>query len=291
LGLIDFFINYAFRIDLIPRLLYDSRWVNVGPRFHSFLGEPRDAFVFLFFASAVLHLRSLINNIKPPGTFFYIILILCLMATKSFSGIIGLIIGVLLMVSFINFSLKRLLTIFGMSLFAIILIYLAINNISRLENFYIVLLSLLGEREWASVEQMPMLIRFQYPEILPFLEVYNRFITFDIYHLFFGSGLGSASFFLNNYLNSALHIVDNPNSQVIRFVFEVGLIGTLIYLAAIFKPLFLFNNSIENKKNLVTLIPTCFFYGSIMGHRSHLDLVYVGILILFLVNKNHEHKL
>ena len=49
LGLIDFFINYAFRIDLIPRLLYDSRWVNVGPRFHSFLGEPRDAFVFLFF--------------------------------------------------------------------------------------------------------------------------------------------------------------------------------------------------------------------------------------------------
>jgi len=291
LGLIDFLVNYTFRVDLIPRLLYDSRWVNVGPRFHSFLGEPRDAFVFLLFGSAVLHLRSVINNTKPPGIFFYIILILCLIATKSFSGIIGLIIGVFFMVCFINFSLKRFLTIFSISIFAIILIYLAINNISRLENFYIVLLSLLVEHEWASPEQMPMLIRFQAPEILPFLEIFDRFITFDIYHLFYGSGLGSASFFLNNYFNSALHIVDNPNAQVVRFLFEAGLIGTLAYLVAIFKPLFLFNNLIENKKKLVTLIPACFFYGSIMGHRSHLDLVFAGILILFLVNQSHEHKL
>ena len=56
LGIIDFLLVYMAGYEFIPRHLSDMR--HVGIRFHGIAGEPRDAFVHLFFGLCLLFLKE-----------------------------------------------------------------------------------------------------------------------------------------------------------------------------------------------------------------------------------------
>jgi hypothetical protein len=290
-GIIDYLFIVYSGIDLIPRHIIDSRWVSVGHRFHSILGEPRDAFVYLLFATSILFFRSAVQKRNTPNIFLLALIILGLALTKSFSGIIGLILGIFLLIFFNRFSFKNLLVIFFTTLLLLIAVFFSIEHVVRLNQYFNELSNFLNQHEWISSDQIPYLIRVQAPDILPFIEIYNRFIEFDFYNVFFGSGAGSTSYFLNNYFNFSEYVVDNPRAQLTRIIFESGLIGTFFYLMALFRPVFLLKGLTENSYLNQIIFISCIFYGSVLGQRSHLAFIFVGIVIAYIEISRHKQKL
>ena len=297
-GLIDYIFLVFGDIDLISRHLFDREDIGVGYRFHSILGEPRDAVVYLLFGTSILFIISAIKNTKPPNILLLGIIFLCLASTKSFSGVIGILFGLLLMLFFLDLSLKRLFAFFCVITFLIISLYFSIEYIEHFGQYYNDLSILLTHHSWNNLtsmaeinEQMPALIWVQSPDIIPSIEFFYRLIEFDFFHLFFGSGIGSASYFLNNYFDFLMSEVNNPRAEFTRLIYETGLIGMLFYLLALFRPILLLRSSIEKIYMNQILIITCLFYGSVLGHRSHLGLIFAGIVITLLVNRNHNLKL
>ena len=96
LGLLDASLSYFLRYDLICRHLVDTGCVGVGYRFHSILGEPRDAFVFIAYIFAFYGLTLFLGRINKISLFYCLLLIFLLIATQSASGLVGLVISLFL---------------------------------------------------------------------------------------------------------------------------------------------------------------------------------------------------
>ena len=130
---------------------------------------------------------------------------------------------------------------------------------------------------------MPNLIYVQSADIIPILLIYERLISMDFYNLFFGSGIGTASFFTNNFTFEFLE-VNNPRAQVSRIVFESGLAGFYIYLMILIKPIKEFLHRIDSNYRTYFFISSIFLIGAVMGQRSNLSLIFIGILYTVLIN-------
>ena len=84
-GVID--LGFAANgIHLVPRHIAD--WRMVGMRFHGLAGEPRDAFVYLFFGLAILHLHAHFRGLKL-SKWWYVAIIAAALFTQSTSGFLG----------------------------------------------------------------------------------------------------------------------------------------------------------------------------------------------------------
>ena len=90
----------------------------------------------------------------------------------------------------------------------------------------------------------------------------------------FGSGIGTSA--VNNY--SYVDIMDafgNPNSQLIRSIYESGFIGS-IYLFIFYFPFI--NKNIDSRVKINLYIFTSFVLAFSLGVRSANALIYLGIL-------------
>ena len=99
----------------------------------------------------------------------------------------------------------------------------------------------------------------------------------------FGSGIGTSA--VNNY--SYVDIMDafgNPNSQLIRSIYESGFIGSILFISIFYFPFI--NKNIDSRVKINLYIFTSFVLAFSLGVRSANALIYLGILSS-LISNNH----
>lgn len=278
-GFLDVLTTY-FGYDLLTRHLFDS--TNVGPRFHSFLGEPRDAFVvlasILFFIS-YYNYKSFFTNYK----YYVFSLLTAIVLTQSLSGMIGVIIGIILLI-FYTVKIKIIYKyIFPVSL-VLLIVFIGINfSVGETENRFSLYLDGLDEL-FTSLEQgsISPLYEGQIASILPVYLQYQNLINLNFLPLFFGYGIGMSSFYSSGFLN--LNEVTNPASQITRIFFEFGFFGIFLFHKIIKE----FYNKLELKNTPFHLQGAFFiFIGTNLSHRSNSLLI---IFLLCVLTLNYSQK-
>jgi len=126
--------------------------------------------------------------------------------------------------------------------------------------------------------ELPPIIMTQINNIYPLWIRWTEIIQFNLLPLFMGTGLGTASV-ANGYIVTEGGVL-NPHANIVRIVFESGLIGMLLYIAAFIQPARKLSKNLA-KRNYV-LIPTLLMIGVSFGHRSATLFIFLGISILVL---------
>jgi len=288
IGLIDVLCN-VLGFDIIPRHLVDSSWITVGLRFHSIAGEPRDAFVYLMFAISLLLLKAIIKEDNKLGIGSLLVIMGCLILTQAFSGMVGILFGIILLVVFTKISLKNFIAFLSVMFVSVLIGYIAVKYSLRIHRYYDMVLSLPNVMQ--NVAELPMIVKNQSPDLVPLWLYLNSLFDFDLYTILFGSGIGSSSFAMNNFMGHNVAVVDNPRGQLTRLIFESGVIGLYVYLLVLIKPIKHFTVIINKKYQLITWISVLLFYGSVLGHRSNLALIFSGIIISIIMNQLYKSKL
>ena len=273
LGTIDLFLILFTGYEFIPRHLSD--FTHVGQRFHGLAGEPRDAFVYLFFGIALLYLREIWTGVKFNRIWLLLILVAALL-TQSTSGFLGLGMSVALILVYQVPRMKlssALLVVF--SAFALLTVVLSVILNSPRILLYIDAAPLAMNALEKGLE-LPPLIMYQVNNIYPLWMRWTEIIQMNILPLFMGTGLGTASI-TNGYILTEGGVL-NPHANIIRIVYEGGLIGTLLYIAAFLQPVR--NLSKTLFKPSYILIPMLLMIGVSFGHRSSTLFIFLGISIL-----------
>lgn len=280
-GILDSFSNYMFYVDIIPRHLVDNRWIHMMWRFHSFCGEPRDAAVYLFFLLAIYSLHCSINKIKVDKTILLIILF-CIVITQSISAYVGIFLGLLGLI-FLKFSIRLILISAVISVLFFLLLFnlLKLNQFYRINDAYEGIIKIPYFLENYGV--LPSNLIPQSPDIIPLWIMWLKIKSFDFFNVLLGHGFGSASFAVNNFTNYFAGL-NNPRSNLIRYLYEVGLIGTIIYIYIFVIPIKKIKLIINKFYYNQFFIASIFLLSATLGHRSNLYLILIGITISIVVN-------
>jgi hypothetical protein len=277
-GLLDLVYFYFYKTNLIYRHLYDG--VEVGFRFHGFAGEPRDAFVYVTLGSAMYLLnRIYVNNIK--SNYWMLFFTLCMLVmTKSMSGLIGVVLSLLLVIFFYTNSHNIHRVLFWV-FFVFCIVFFVMYNTDRLV-YYINELDILYDYLSNNSNQRLQYLGGQLPNIFPIWDRWVDLISGNPIFVFFGSGIGTSSVVNNIYFPYAE--IANPHSQIVRFFYEIGLVGIYLFIYLFIKPI---KRSYVSKEyyNLI-IFSTLVVIGIFFGHRSSSIFIYYGVLIVVLGFKN-----
>ena len=292
MGWIDFLLS-PFGIEIIARHFNDG--VHVGIRWHSFFGEPRDAFSALIFFSFILFLRNFNNTKKVWSDYRMQLAVLSTIFTFSLSGIIGIALSILLIIMmylFYGISFGRFLILLGFTLLLIMATLLLFNQSERLNEYYeatILLGEILFNSEPIYIEGV---LSGQAPNLIP---IWHRIYEFNqgIYMpLLFGTGLGSSAIINSFYIGEETLL--NPHTQISRIIFEFGIIGTILFILSFFWPIHFYTKQFEldDSKRKSLFIAFCWIMGSFLAHRSSIAYVFLGITTayLFLNYKTNERQ-
>lgn len=272
------FIDLAFAmtgVGLVPRHIAD--WRFVGARFHGLAGEPRDAFVYLFLGLALLHLESYRKGRKLSKLLVFTVIASALL-TQSASGLIGVTIFIVLFSvdSLVTrMDVRRLLLVTSVLVIVPCVIYGAVNSSERLL-MYIESASDL----WDLLESgtaLPYLMMVQSPNIYPLYDLTVKAREMNILPILLGSGMGSASAVNNHYASFASGELLNPNSQLVRSLFEYGLVGTFFFIRSFVYPVKQLTRTMERKDRSVFIVLALLLMGCFLGQRSAAPFIYLGI--------------
>jgi hypothetical protein len=274
LGTLDLMMAAAHR-PLLPRQLYDNTYV--GARFHGIAGEPRDAFVYLFFALAILHLESFYRGVTLDRRWIAVIVVAALL-TQSGSGLVGLalFVGLYIVYTLPRMGLKRLIQILILTTVVAVTVYEAIVRSPRL-----MLYARAATGVWSALQAgaaVPGIIAVQVSSFFPLYELWRKLVTFNWIPVFIGSGLGSASAVNSHYIGASGDLA-NPTSQLVRTLYESGIIGTILFLRAFTKPVTYLTRHLPPKRRNGFLVMMLLLVGCFLAHRSSAAFIYVGIVI------------
>jgi hypothetical protein len=286
IGFIDLVLMWIFSgYGGLPRHAFET---EVGFRFHGLFGEPRDAFGFLILGFSVLWLKGLwLNKSKSTNYLFFTILV-AIFLTKSTSGLIGLVFTFILMVLFyINFT--RVKNIAKPLYFVIPItgvIFLSVSSIPRVGMYYDSFF-LLYESLSASLPVSEMVsgyINNAYPIWHRWIEILNL----KIIPLLFGTGLGTSSVINNIFLEKDIFVTINPNSNLIRMLYDVGIVGVFLLIMSFLMPIkkILILNKVRN----IIMIMMIFILGAYLAHRSISPFIFLGLLLVVVSNLRSGNK-
>lgn len=283
-GFLDLLFAFFTGSALIKRHFGEA--TDVGFRFHSFAGEPRDAFVYLVFASCVLVIyQTLFQGIKNSKLLLYLLL-LALILTQSASGILGIFIGGVLALSYFLGKLnKKAFYFLGIFLCLIWIIAMLIPYSPRMQ-LYIDGFGGLYDNLKSGAE-LPYILLVQSVNFLPFWGMFNQILQFNFIQFFLGSGFSTAAYYNMNFIGD--YSYSNPNSQITRILFEGGIIGFVLYLAFLTKPVLSFFNTFLVKEKHNAIFIFFLLTGSALAHRSQTPFILLG-LIMSLRNINLSNK-
>ncbi|MDC3047194.1 hypothetical protein OA165_02765 [Prochlorococcus sp. AH-736-A21] len=311
LGYLDLIFDYL-GFNLLNRTILDS--LDIGPRFHSLANEPRDYVVacIYFLASLSIFFVSPLsgNTFKKYFKFYLIILIplafLSLILTNSFTFIttsaIFLIISIFVIIikSIIFLFQSKLYRSYSLGMFIVstlfLSVYLILNDSQFLQNFgferitryldsFDSLRIYLGEGNSDFINyltEMDPLLRSQGVTILPLLEFFSPQNASDIYYQIVGNGIGSTTELLKKI--SEDEILINSHSQLVRLIYEQGIIGFLFFLYihfSIIKNSTLSINSSKLQKSLFFIFSTLLLIAYLVQRRSEYFL-FLGLNYLYL---------
>jgi len=276
LGILDMGILYFFDVDLIPRHIADG--VNVGLRFHGLAGEPRDAFVYLFFGLAILYLDSFFNKEKI-NNYWIVAIILAALLTQSASGLVGILIFIALYTVYNVISLNIFLKFYKFIILLIVSIggiFLMIDNSDRIVIYLDGIMNLWHFLSMNAI--LPYGMLEQKDNIYPIYDMYLKIDNLDLISIFVGNGFGTASI-INNIYSPGEYILSNPHSQLVRIIYEGGLIGFLLYVLTFTYPIKFYSKHIpyENKNEFIILI--LLLLSCTLAHRSSANFIFLGLFI------------
>ncbi len=235
-GVVDLSLAFVgiYPVPLVPRHIAD--WVLVGFRFHGLAGEPRDAFVYLFLGLAVFCLEAHIKR-QPLSKFWTVAVISAALFTQSGSGLVG--IGVFLVLFNVynlthTMNVRHFLLLLAILTLTPTLMYVAFCSSERLLQYLKSASNLWNLLE--SGNELPYLMYVQSPNIYPLYDLTVKARELNILPIIFGSGFGSASAISNYYDPRAIGELNNPNSQLVRSLFESGIIGTFFLIRSFLSP-------------------------------------------------------
>ena len=287
IGIFDFVLSFL-NIDLVSRFLYDPTFIP--NRFHGLAGEPRDAFIYLIFGALVFALRHFwIGNRGLPYVLLSII-IACLIFTQSASGVVGVLIAgvfVSFYLFFKNLSLKRIIRFFFYILFLALVLFALYQNSERLQA-YVEAFSILYD-SLSKQDKLPLILSGQMNDIFPLWARFKEVVSLNFYPLLIGTGFGSASVVTNNLaIGSIIESGEilNPHSQLVRLIYESGIIGFGIFIFAFLKPIERLSSNQDNTERLIIMI--LIMIGCFMGHRSSTLFIFFGLMLSVLNFKNLE---
>jgi hypothetical protein len=278
IGVVDLAFDVV-GIHIVPRHIVD--WVHVGVRFHGLAGEPRDAFVYLYLGLAVLNLEAYIKG-QPLSKFLIITVISASILTQSASGLVGCAVFLVL------FSAKSLIHIMNIRRLFLSLTILTLTSI-LMYGFIIssehILAYLKSTSDlWYLLESgsaLPHLMMIQSSNIYPLYDLTVKARELNILPVIIGSGMGSSSAITNYYTsiaNASIAIeLSNPNSQLVRSLFESGIVGTYFFIMSFFYPVKQFTKRFKTKDRRRFIILILLLIGCFMGHRSSAPFIYLGI--------------
>jgi hypothetical protein len=289
LGYIDFILIAVFNIEFIPRHLVDG--FHPGMRFHGLAGEPRDAFVYLLYALAVMNLKIFWEKREMISTKWIILIFITLILTQSASGLLGLLFsGVLILVFGGNgFSVKKAFRIFLIVVALFIIAYIGAESSDRIM-FYIKVFP----DVWQAIneqKEIPLIFLGQMSNIYPVWDLFNNVLNFNLIPITIGRGLGTASI-ISNRLGGVSELF-NPHSQLIRILYESGTIGIILFIYAFVHPTRILTKHLSMDQQKRFLLLLLILIGAFFGQRSSSLYIYLGIFLLvfqLLENEEQTHK-
>jgi|TARA_B110001450_G_scaffold54655_1_gene51160 hypothetical protein len=274
-GYLDYFLFATTGIDLIARHFFDG--VGVGQRFHGFAGEPRQAAVYLVFSLAVLQLESIYFKTKF-NNWYYFLIIPAFFLTVSVTAVLMLAIFIsFATIYFLRdfFSVRTLvfLIIVCLAIFAGYISTIYIGRFSDYLEAFDDLFFLLD-----SGAELPLLIRVQIGEIAPIFEMFTMLRDGNVMPVIFGSGMGSIPVTLYGFMGN-MDGWGNPNAQIVRILFETGLLGALLYTLAFIYPLKTLTKNFSISDKRIILLSTMLLLSANFALRSPTLMIYFGLLI------------
>ena len=281
IGFIDYLLVVFFQIEFLPRHFSDMR--HVGSRFHAMAGEPRDAAVYLSFCFAFFVLYNEWNNAKKISYSWFIAALIALILTQSFSGYLGILLGTSLILIYMlpYMSIRQIFFLLFTLLF---LTSIFIYFISQSERIMLYLTALpIAIEAIERGQDLPYAIEVQISNFYPVWLRFQEVMEFNILPTLIGTGFGSSAVANAEVMDPSG--VLNPNANIIRILFDSGLLGLLFYMVAFLYPIIRSRKTFINKNFLV--ITYLFLIGATLAHRSALIYIYLG---LFLVTVNYRIK-
>lgn len=268
-------------IRLLPRHISDlvSGGGFAGVRFHGLAGEPRDAFVYLFLGLVFFKLEAYTKG-QSLSKYWIVTIISAAILTQSASGLIGIAVFlVLYTMDSLTYAVnvRRFYLLFAILIIVPVLLYGAISSSERLLEYLESMSDL-----WSLLEsraELPYLMLVQSPNIYPLYDLTVKARDLNILPIIIGSGLGSSSAINNLYASFAEGQMINPNSQIVRSLFECGIIGTFFFIRSFVYPIKRLTKRIAIKDRSTFIILTWLLIGSFLGHRSAAPFIYLGIFL------------
>jgi hypothetical protein len=268
IGYVDYIFAEFWSIDLVYRHISDG--IHVGSRFHGLAGEPRQAAVYIVFSISMYLLYCQYNNINKK-IWVVFLLITTFLLTKSMSAFLALIYFIILLSLFRIINVKVVLTLLFLLIFSTMIERVSLYLSYMMDAWQIL----------ESGDELPYLLKVQQSSIYPLYDLMNKIRNFDMIPVFFGSGLGSVSAINNIYIGGDISTA-NPNAQIVRSIFESGIIGTTVFIFAMIWPIKYLAYSIDQKNKNMFIIGMLAVVSVTFSVRSPVVFMYLGILTSFL---------
>ena len=289
-GFIDLLLVVLFNPEYygLSRHIADTQYP--GNRFHGIAGEPRDAFVYLILCIGILTIRDIWEDKKKLTLFWILLILIATFLTQSFSGVLGLIftIGLLLVFFIRKLTFKKQVLLLIVFLITILFVYLNVMYSIRMLKYYdAISLAYFNLSNGLELESVLIASR---NNIFPVWALWLEVQEFNFFHLFFGNGLGSSSVINNFYFNYSGVI--NPNASIVRMLYETGIIGIFLFIFIFISPLkkLSIDYKIYTKLKLLMLI----MLGLYFSHRNPAPYIFFGIILAVfhykLIGKNSNSK-
>lgn len=286
-GYIDL-VGAWFSKPIIPRHLFEAiqgSTVYMGPRFHGFAGEPRHAFVYLALGLAVYLLAAVV--FKKKVNFFYLaIILLALVFSQSASGVIGVALFILLVILFgACYGYIKPKQLIFITIFLSMMMALSVYSSEHLKLYIEAFQTFFGNLQ---IEQFlynltfPPMLKGQFADIIPVLYILKELQGYIFFPFLLGHGIGSSSI-INNFVGrntgSASDELCNPNAQIIRLIFEFGVVGTVLFILAMIRPIILLSTKVRDLKinTRIVIISNLAILGCSLAIRSAAPFIFLGI--------------
>ena len=281
-GVIGLFLASQFDVYIGRNLyeLYSEGARNIGPRFHGFFGEPRDAFVVLGLGAAFYCLKSIILD-YTERKYYYILILICAILTQSTSGLLGIVIFISLYVAFHAFQFNHLPKMIAVAFFFGIVVYIGVSYSDRVSTALAILWE--ARASFAMGGNLHPQLETQAVNIYPIFWIIDNLLKLNVLPFLFGGGLGSAAIINQVYFSCALHTfggipgLNNPHSNMVRLLSETGIIGFIIYISACYYPIRRAAAGLSLRDRNKIVLFSLLVLSLSLAHRSVSNLIFLGV--------------
>ncbi|MFH1094162.1 MAG: hypothetical protein V1739_08470 [Candidatus Omnitrophota bacterium] len=287
LGYVDIVAAWA-KIHIIPRHLIEALMgsaVFVGPRFHGLAGEPRDAFVYLVLGLAIYLLTTVV--LKRKINYLYIsVILLALVLTQSASGLIGILLFILLaLITGTCYGYVKIRHLIFIVLFSSVMIIAIVYSSERMMPYITSIQSLFKNfQTWQFSEKLEVakVLEGQLVNIVPILHILKELTIYNFFPILFGNGIGTSSIingFVGKNIGLSSGVYGNPNAQVIRLIYEFGIIGTSLFVLSMIRPLILLSTKVRELKinTRIIIISMLAMLGCSLAQRNSSIFIFLGM--------------